>query len=275
MSITAALQRQVLLIRAGLLSLQVLSTLLVPPYDTSASEAYKTSGLLLDFIPTLGHGNWDAIYFNYLAKNGYDYERFGAFFPAYPVIIGLIASAIHFPLQLLISYDACIILCSVLLNNFLFYLNSLLVFKLGQLFGLGETRAYRAALLYALNPASVFMSVGYTESLFSFLVLLGFILREADSQWYFLCFSAATGVRSNGVSLVFFILYDHITCMIKNNQVLVVNLLCMSVQAALCVAPFYLFQNHLFEIYCNSELQNSEFYLRYLFFLARWILTVQ
>ena len=253
MSLKEKLSRQVLLIRGSLFFLQVLTSYIIPPYDTSASEAYKTSDLPLDGIASLGHGNWDAIYFNFLARNRYDYEKFGAFFPLYPFVISIISAILHFPLQLLLSYDSCIILSSILLNNGLFYLNSLLLFKLSTLVGLSEPQSYRAALLFALNPANIFMSVGYSESLFSFFVILGLIVREADSQWYFLCFCLATGVRSNGAALVFFILYDHISCMMNANQFLIVNMICMLVQTCACMTPFVWFQNHLFDLYCTNE----------------------
>ena len=248
------LGRQVLLIRGSLFLLQVITSYLIPPYDTSASEAYSSSSsnLLLDSLPSLGHGNWDSVYLNYLAKHGYDYESFGAFFPLYPSLLGALASLLYLPLQLLMSYDTCIVLTSLLLNNTLFYCNTFLVHKLAKLYGLTETQAYQAALLYALNPASIFMSVGYTESLFSFFVLLGLIIREADSQWYFILFCMATGVRSNGLSLVFFILYDHVACMVKANQVLVVNTIVMVVQVGTVVSPFFFFQNHLYDMYCND-----------------------
>ena len=244
------LRRHVLLVRGSLFLLQVLTNYLIPPYDTSALEAYPASGLPLDGITSLGHGNWDAIYYNYLAQHGYDYENFGAFFPLYPAVVAGIASVLYFPLQLLMSYSSCVVLSSVLLNNTLFYINSLMLFKLSRLFGLSETKSYQAALLYTLNPASIFFSVGYTESLFSFFVILGLLIREADSQLYFLCFSLATGVRSNGLSLVFFILYDHILTMVKSGNVLIVNLVCMVVQTCISVAPFFWFQGHLYNLYC-------------------------
>ena len=246
------LQRQALIVRVALFLLQVLTTYLIPPYDTSAAEAYPSSGLLLDGITSIGHGNWDSIYFNHLAQHGYDYENFGAFFPLYPAIIAGLASLLYLPLQLLMSYSSCVVLTSILLNNSLFYVNSLMLFKLSRLFGLSETKSYQAALLYTLNPASIFLSVGYTESLFSFFVILGLLIREADSQLYFLCFSLATGVRSNGLSLVFFILYDHILNMIKSGNFLIVNFVCMVIQTCISIAPFFYFQSHLYKLYCNN-----------------------
>ena len=253
MTLKEKLSHQVILIRGVLFFLQILTSYIIPPYDTSAREAYQTSDLPLDSIPFLGHGNWDAVYFNYLARNGYDYENFGAFFPLYPTILAVLSTVLHLPLQLLMSYDSCIVLTSILLNNTLFYINSLLLFKLATLVGLTEQQSYRAALLYSLNPANIFMSVGYSESLFSLFVILGLILRESDSQWYFLSFCLAAGVRSNGAALVFFILYDHITCMMNANQVLIVNLICMLVQSCTCVAPFVCFQNHIFDLYCTKK----------------------
>ena len=253
------LKRHALIFRGFLFCLQVVTTYLIPPYDTSAREAYPSSGLLLDWVASLGHGNWDAIYFNHLAQEGYDYENFGAFFPLYPAVIAGLASVFYLPLQLLMSYNSCVVLTSVFLNNTLFYVNSLMLYKLARLFGLSESKSYQAALLYVLNPASIFMSVGYTESLFSFFVILGLLVREADSQLYFLSFSLATGVRSNGISLVFFILYDHILTMIKSGNILIINLVCMVVQTGVTVAPFFWFQGYFHNLYC-SDGNNGELF---------------
>lgn len=248
MSLKEQLGRRVLLIRGSLFLLQLLTTYLIPPYDTSATEAYPNS-----LLSSIGHGNWDAIYFNYLSRESYNYEKFGAFFPLYPAVVAMVAFFLYLPLQIFMSYDSCIILGSILMNNSLFYINSLLLYKLSRSIGLSDVQSYKAGLLYAVNPASIFMSVGYTESIFSLFVILGLLIRELDSQWYFLCFAIATGIRSNGLSLILFIVYDHVLCMIKSKSILIVNLICMGLQVLVAVAPFVYFQNHLHHLYCHDR----------------------
>jgi len=245
---------QVSVMRLVYLVIQVLVTTLLPPYDTSAIETRAEHPLPLDFLSTYGHSNWDAVYYNHLAQEGYSYEKFGAFFPLYPAMLSYLSRILAW--SGLISISAAVVVVSVVLNNMLFIINSKLVYRLSKSMGGSDKQSYHAALLFSFNPASVFMSVGYTESLFCFFVLWGLIKREEESPLYFIFFTLATAVRANGLTLLFFCLYDHGILIIKSRQVIVVNMLCLVIQTVSTVAPFVYFQKHFTELYCEEPVKS-------------------
>ena len=243
--------RRILLIRLGFFVLQLITNYFLPPYDTSAAEVGSSR------VVNLGYGNWDAIYYNYLSENDYNYERFGAFFPFYPMILRYLTETMYPLLGHFGDFNTCIVISSAILNNVLFVVNAHLVITLSKLVMNTDETSNQAALLYAINPASVFFTVGYSESLFSFFVLLGLIIREKDSMWYFVFFCLATAVRSNGLTLAGFILYDHLTFMIKSRQVLLVNVICMAIQLTFTALPFFLFQSHIASLYCSEDIKRK------------------
>lgn len=245
---------QVCVIRAVYLVVQVLVTSFLPPYDTSAIETRPAQAYPLDFLGTYGHSNWDAVYYNHLAQEGYSYEKFGAFFPLYPAILSYLSRLVGW--SGLLSPSVAVVVVSVVMNNLLFITNSKLIYRLSKSMGGSDKQSYQAALLFSFNPASVFMSVGYTESLFCFLVLWGLIKREEESPLYFIFFTLATAVRANGLTLLFFYWYDHGILIIKTRQIIVVNMVCLVIQTISTVAPFIYFQKYFTELYCEQTIKS-------------------
>jgi phosphatidylinositol glycan class V len=76
--------------RACVSLLAALSAWLVPPYDTSsqllAGGGDGSGGASL----AAAFGNWDGVYFAHIARAGYEYEHFHAFFPLYPALVRLV-----------------------------------------------------------------------------------------------------------------------------------------------------------------------------------------
>ena len=108
-----------------------------------------------------------------------------------------IASAVAFA-----RYAHASLLSSKLQGCITFQSSSFLCFcRLSQVV-LGDPKASQLALvLYCINPASVFMSSLYTESLFSALAFSGMLSLHFDHPFSAaLCFAAASACRSNGES---------------------------------------------------------------------------
>ena len=96
-----------------------------------------------------------------------------AFFPLFPMLIRVVAYTILYPLQYLMTIRSVLVLSSVLINLCAFPMCAVMLFKVGC-YALGDGQmAYRAALFFCINPAGVFMSAAYTESMFSMLSFAG------------------------------------------------------------------------------------------------------
>lgn len=72
--------------RVAVSLLAALSAWLVTPYDSSSRllAGGKSVGALTGFA------NWDGVYYAHIARFGYEYEHFHAFFPFYPALVRLL-----------------------------------------------------------------------------------------------------------------------------------------------------------------------------------------
>jgi phosphatidylinositol glycan class V len=111
---------------------------------------------------------WDAAHFLRLTKQGYAQDKDYAFFPLLPLLARHAAP----PLSALtrLSLDACLVLSGVLISNLAFVAACVAVHTfLSSRKGLSEETKRIALLFFCYNPASVFFSAIYTESLYSML----------------------------------------------------------------------------------------------------------
>lgn len=120
--------------------------------------------------------------------------------------------------SLLIRVEPLVGLVTVgaLISNTAFVVAALLLFRLGRIVLRnevnGEAIALRAALLFCCNPASIFFSVAYTESLFAMFAFGGMYVLAKNSSFNnrllgSLLFGLATFTRSNGAILCVYSLY--------------------------------------------------------------------
>jgi hypothetical protein len=111
---------------------------------------------------------WVSEWFVKIAQHGYEVgEGAAAFFPLYPVLLSLVASATggHYVLAgvlvaLAAAYASFLLLHTVALER------------------LGEEGARRAVLYLAISPLALFLQAAYSESLYLMLALLAFVLAE-------------------------------------------------------------------------------------------------
>jgi phosphatidylinositol glycan class V len=194
---------------------------------------------------------WDAVYFLRIAEVGYEHEQTHAFFPLLPAVTrgvaatssalaGAVASGSDSKTmwrrvrrRLTQTPSRCATaLAAVAVSNAAHVFAAVILERLGELV-LAEQRIGRdsllhevdhsaahseaaraAAVLFALNPASVFHSAAYTESVFALFSFAGFYLLErarsagtgtATKKSAFwnrngaaVCFALACATRSNG-----------------------------------------------------------------------------
>lgn len=149
---------------------------------------------------------WDAQYFLAIAhENRYRDEQMLAFFPMYPLLVryaglGLQQAIMAFFPTVKISFIASLMLAGYLVNLAAFTLAGWFLYQLTYIVSHSRPQSYRAVKIFAFNPASIFFTAYYTESLFSCLTFgsLFFLYRYNLSvvSSVFIALSAYT--RSNG-----------------------------------------------------------------------------
>ncbi|CAF0926575.1 unnamed protein product [Adineta steineri] len=227
--------------------LQFISNIIIPDHDAhvfNPSLWSLNNGTILDIsIDTFFSGlrRWDAIHFLYIARFGYIYENTLAFFPGYPLLF--IRPLAYFLNKILLESNSYLL--SGILINFLFgYFNTCLLYQLGLKYNLKPNHAYWSAILYMINPATIFFLAPYTETLFLFSQLLGHYYLKSNSIFKScLCFGFGSTIRSNGIISFGFIIYHYLK---KKKLPPIYSII-------LCVSPFFLTQYYQYREYCFEK----------------------
>lgn len=216
-----------------------------------------------------GFTTWDAQYHLEISINGYESEQHLAFLPMLPSLIGgcrkliyklvesqsLDAEATNSHLDDVKNYVESVAICVALNNLFFFPIATLALYSLTRSVKGNERYAKRVACWFCFNPASVFFSTCYTESLFASLAFLGMNILEygkslprrhhvLDKKTETLAttnllaitlFSLASLTRSNGTLLVGYIGYQ---LLLKHSTFLKQIFYCSSIQSIEGYIPF-------------------------------------
>uniref|UniRef100_A0A0R3RTZ6 GPI mannosyltransferase 2 n=1 Tax=Elaeophora elaphi TaxID=1147741 RepID=A0A0R3RTZ6_9BILA len=152
-----------------------------------------------------GLTRWDAVHFLHIAQYGYTYENNLAFFPLFPTLIYSLTLIWSWAVPL-IHFSTALILTAVTINFIAFVLCGQLLYALLLMLTKSTKLALLACVVFTLNPASVFFSAVYSESVYMLLTFCGMLALYADLSLSFiryiiaaLFFSFAFATRSNGV----------------------------------------------------------------------------
>lgn len=153
-----------------------------------------------------GLARWDGEHFLHIAKYGYTYESSLAFYPLYPLLIRIVSVPIRRIFFVLNSRSAMLV-AAVLINVVCFIKSAVIFYDLSRAVLKKSNIAYKAAVLYCINPASIFFSAVYSESLFAYLTFYS-MLRSVRSDSY-VAFPIGLSVltRSNGIINIGFPMY--------------------------------------------------------------------
>ncbi|CAE8715520.1 unnamed protein product [Polarella glacialis] len=180
--------------RLAVLSACLLSDALLPDHSPDESVLRPPPDL-----PRWLHAfaRWDAARFLGIAERGYDSEESYAFFPLLPILmsaLGRLMAALGLPLATGLA------LAGLVITNACFVLSSWLLYRLGREVLHDDALALRAAQLFCLTPANVFMSSLYTESPFAACALGGLLLLRLNrANSAAAVFALGTGLRANGL----------------------------------------------------------------------------
>lgn len=155
--------------------------------------------------------SWDSQYFLTIAHNGYySNESMLAFFPFFPGLVRLVGWYLLRPISCLLSLNLSLISLisiSAFIINLICFLNSgHLLYKLTMHLFNDQNMSATVVLLFAYNPASIFYTAFYTESLFTMLTLWALSLLYIGQNIFLatLLFSLSAFTRSNGKLIFFF-----------------------------------------------------------------------
>ncbi|KAF3422738.1 LOW QUALITY PROTEIN: hypothetical protein E2986_05855 [Frieseomelitta varia] len=175
--------------RIIVLSLQFIFNLLCPDHDADAFKSPTDNSeqiSLYDSLITIlfgGLARWDGEYFLHIAKYGYTYENTLAFYPLYPFSV---------------------LIAAMLVNVICFVKSAVIFYDLSKTVLKTTNVAYKAAILYCINPATIFFSAAYSESLFAYLTMLRSIKLDPYVSFPI---SLSILTRSNGVINIGFPIY--------------------------------------------------------------------
>ncbi|XP_034686988.1 GPI mannosyltransferase 2 [Vitis riparia] len=245
--------------RLFLLALIIFWRSLFEPYDTSAPlnpnclslESQPADTVLWPKIGAAIEGSivWDAVYFVRIAQCGYEYEQSYAFLPLLPICISFLSRTVFAPLIPLIGHRAVLGLSGYVLNNIAFVLAAVYFYKLSVIILKDKEAAFRASILFCFNPASIFYSSIYSESLYALLSVGGvYHLISSSNNVAVLWLALSGSARSNGVLNAGYFCFQTMheayeAIFLKKRAYLSVQVLLVGVLRCLCIfVPFVAFQ---------------------------------
>ncbi|KAL7077113.1 hypothetical protein ACQ4LE_003914 [Meloidogyne hapla] len=161
-----------------------------------------------------GLTTWDARHFLHIAEFGYIWESSLAFFPLFPISLRILGGFLYLFIGNWFSLFSSMLIAGILLNNILFVINGMILFRLTLFLNGGNIKeAILAVYIHCWCPASIFYSSLYSESLYSTFTFLGLLLlyspTTSQSRLNLLyasaIFSLAFLTRSNGLANIGFI----------------------------------------------------------------------
>ncbi|CAL2029018.1 unnamed protein product [Caenorhabditis brenneri] len=169
----------------------------------------------------LGLRRWDAQHFLFIADNHYIFEPSLAFFPGFPEVVNIFRIGVQeymtnsfgwtFPSWVITGIVA------VLINLFFFHVAGISLFIVVLMITRSVKQSFLAVSIFAYNPASIFFTSAYSESMFFTLTITGFnfmlgairsiniFSRIASAIIGTVVFGLSFVVRSNGFLNIIFV----------------------------------------------------------------------
>lgn len=222
-----------------------------------------------------GFVRWDGVYFLHISEYGYTYDNCLAFFPLFPFLVRFISCTILFPLHYIMTFRSVIIISAYILNQYIFIKSAVLVYRLGKKVVENEVISYKAALLFCINPASIFMSAPYSETLFSILTFSSMLQFERNQFWSACSIGLSFLTRSNGIITAGFKLHSKVKESLKQllamkKVVTKYSTMCLGIWSlfwmqvlplifyfVICISPFVVYELLAYQIHCKDKLSSS------------------
>lgn len=176
---------------------------------------------------------WDSGWYKSIIDIGYTYVPNGhltpkeisvAFYYVYPMIAQFIKNIFHF------STESAMIITS----NLAMYLSLFLIYYISRIVKISKNAAFIGIILYSVNPFSIFLTAGYSESTYVLIsaITIIFILKKKYIPAAIIG-GLLSGVRSVGIffTLIFLIYYF----IIEKNRLTVSNIIKMGLLSLISI----------------------------------------
>lgn len=161
--------------RIAVILLQAVSNILIPDHDANVFISPEDPSLKQTYADIVvnkflgGLKRWDAQYFIHIAQYGYTYENCLAFFPFFPLVTRFVAYGLNSILGSVFNFHSSLLISAVVLNLVMFLKSVDILHRLSLRVLRSESKAYKATILYCVNPASIFFSAPYSETVFAWM----------------------------------------------------------------------------------------------------------
>uniref|UniRef100_A0A336K805 GPI mannosyltransferase 2 n=1 Tax=Culicoides sonorensis TaxID=179676 RepID=A0A336K805_CULSO len=252
--------------RICIIALQTISNGLIPDHDpevfVSPHEDSSNDVWLPEvnwIVETLlgGFARWDAQYFLHIATHGYTYEQTLAFYPLFPFIVGFLARLIYTVCPIMSAYYYSLVI-AVLLNILFFVKAAECLLELSLRLTGNKKWAQLVAILFCLNPASIFFSAPYSEALYSWLTFK-VMLETSDNSASFtrlvVPLSLSLICRSNGLINLGYVIYFALKTLLSqskkvNKMAIVVRFVLVTTVA---LTLYGITQLYFYYLYCSHH----------------------
>jgi GPI mannosyltransferase 2 len=235
-AVEARLLKYSILTRALIITWSLIVRAFISPYDKSSiyDQLYLEVSSQVDLFLKQWFSqfaNWDGVYFIEIARHGYRFEKFHAFFPLYPYLISkfsAIISIINHMATVSLNKTSLLLLSGLIITHLTYFISVIFLYKLTFLITKHQRFSFLSTLFYIFSPNGIFFSAIYTESIFAMVSLVGvycqfLAINKATKDSFnsqrsltsiygnyvlgavFLMLAAC--IRSNGILLVGFSLY--------------------------------------------------------------------
>lgn len=248
--------------RIFIILLQCISNYLIDDHNADAWRApvdpQMKKGIFDGIIEVLlgGFRRWDAQYFLHISEHGYTYENTLAFYPLYPLCIKVVRYVLVniFPFM---TVHTLSLLIGVILNVIFFAKATNALYELGRRVLKDQRKAEIAAILFCFNPASIFFTAPYSESLYSWLsfTLMIKCFEDINSVLIVVPLSLSILCRSNGLINIGFVIYYGLKKMFDQSTILSFVTVFLKVFSILIIIAFHfgLMQVYNYYLFCFQK----------------------
>lgn len=190
-----------------------------------------------------GLAPWDTVYFVRIAKCGYENDMTNAFFPLLPLIMRYGAKVPGIDvLRLYLPIESIYTLIGLTVNLLAFCVAALALYRLSVTVLRDKHLAATSVLLFCCNPASVFYSAAYTETLFAACTWTGLVLLPSNYLAGVAALTLASAVRSNGILSAWFLMHPVLLDIGKRRKIDIGNLIKSILGCCLVWSPYFAMQ---------------------------------
>lgn len=248
--------------RLFVIFLQCISNLLIEDHNAGDVFRAPTDPLKKQKCDTIvemllgGFRRWDAEYYLHISEHGYTYENTLAFLPLYPLCIKLIRFGL-INVTPFLSVQALSLLIGVILNVIFFAKAANTLYELGCKVLRDPRKAEIATVLFCFNPASIFFTAPYCESLYSWLSFSVMLkcFEDINSVLIIVPLSLSILCRSNGLINIGFFVYFGAKKMFSQSTVLSFITVLLKLISILIIIAFHfgLMQVYNYYLFCLKK----------------------